>query len=236
VTRDTPTDAGRARAFLLVAVLLVVALGVGAWWFVRRDDADAVATLGECAAPPGEPTETPVGSWEVLPGDVETSFVGYRVDERFGGATVEKAATGRTGDVEGSLEVTEDAVTAAEVTAHLGGLQSNRTARDTALHTQGLETDEFPDATFTLTEPIPLRPLPEQGEALHAVATGTLELHGQEQAVEIPIDACWTGPTIRLSGSAPILLSDYGIEQIHTPIVDIADHGQLELTLVFTPR
>ena len=67
------------------------------------------------------------------------------------------------------------------------------------------------------------------------MATGTLELHGQTKTVEIPIDACWTGPTIRLSGRAPILFSDYGIDPIHTPIVDIADHGDLELRLVFTP-
>ena len=135
-----------------------------------------------------------------------------------------------------AIEVTDEAVTAATVVAHVDRLQSNRTARDTAIQTKGLETDEFPTATFTLTDPIPLRGSPAKGERVHAVATGTLELHGEEQPLEIPIDACWTGPTIRLSGSAPITFADYGIEPIHTPIVEIADQGQLELTLVFTPR
>jgi polyisoprenoid-binding protein YceI len=161
--------------------------------------------------------------------------VGYRVDERFGGETVTKTAAGRTGDVEGSFVVAGDTVTDTEVIADLTSLRSDRTARDSALRTKGLETERFPEARFTLTEPIDLAGTPEQGASIEAVAIGTLELHGEERDVQLPIEACWTGPTIRLSGSAPIMFADYGIEQIETPIVETADHGVLEFELVFTP-
>ena len=51
----------------------------------------------------------------------------------------------------------------------------------------------------------------------------------------MPVEACWTGATIRVSGSAPIVLADYGIDQVETPIVEIDDHGSLEFELTFVP-
>ena len=60
-------------------------------------------------------------------------------------------------------------------------------------------------------------------------------LHGETKAIEVPVEACWAGATIRVSGSAPIVLADYGIDQVETPIVEIDDHGSLEFELTFVP-
>jgi hypothetical protein len=51
----------------------------------------------------------------------------------------------------------------------------------------------------------------------------------------VPIEACWTGPTIRMSGSLPVVLADYDIPPVETPIVEIDDHGELEFELTFVP-
>ena len=221
---------------MLGLLVLLLAAGAALWWFVLRDDAPERAALGDCAPPAGADAgpASVEGSWQVRAGDPETVFVGYRIEERFGGETISKEAVGRTGEVEGTLASDGTAVTEASVVAQLTSLQSNRTARDTALRTKGLETDTFPEARFTLTEPIVLDP-PEVGVPVQADATGTLELHGTEREVVVPIEACWTGPTIRMSGSLPVVLADYGIPLVETPIVEIDDHGELELELTFVP-
>jgi polyisoprenoid-binding protein YceI len=229
-------ESGLVRGLVLGLLLLVVLAGAGFWWFVLREDAPERASLGDCA-PPADSDGGPAtieGAWTIQAGDPETVFVGYRIDERFGGETISKEAAGRTGDVTGSLSSDGTTVTEATVVAQLGSLQSNRTARDTALRTKGLETDTFPEARFTLTEPIPLE-APAAGQAVEANAAGTLELHGTERDVVVPVEACWTGPTIRMSGSLPVVLADYGIPQVETPIVDIEDRGELEFELTFVP-
>jgi polyisoprenoid-binding protein YceI len=230
-------EAGLVRRLVLGVLILVLLVGGATWWFVLRDDAPPPAALGDCASPTtGDAPDTPDGTWTVQPDvDPDAVFVGYRIDERFGGETVTKTATGRTSQVEGSLVIDGDQVTDTSIVANLATLSSNRTARDTAMRVKGLETDQFPDAEFTLTAPITLSPSPTVGVPVDATATGTLTLHGEENEVDVPIEACWTGLTIKLSGSAPIVLADYGIEQVQTPIVDIADHGELEFELVLTP-
>ncbi|MEQ1786311.1 MAG: YceI family protein [Acidimicrobiales bacterium] len=230
-------EAGLVRRLVVVILAVVLLCGAGVWWFVLRDDAPPPAALGDCASPAAsDAPDTPDGRWSLEPDpEREAVFVGYRIEERFGGETVTKTATGRTSDVEGSLVVTDGEVTEASIVAHLDSLRSDRTARDSAMRRRGLETDTFPEARFTLTAPIVLASAPTVGSATDAVATGTLELHGEQAEVDVPIEACWTGPTIKLSGSAPVVLADYGIEQVQTPIVDIADHGELEFELVFTP-
>jgi polyisoprenoid-binding protein YceI len=126
-------------------------------------------------------------------------------------------------------------VRAAEITADLSTLSSDKVARDTAIHGQGLETDTFPKSTFTLTAPASLPSAPQQGKAVKTKVRGELSLHGQTNAVTVPVDACWTGSTVKVSGSAPVVLDDYGIDAISTPIVKIDDHGSFELELTFVP-
>ena len=102
--------------------------------------------------------------------------------------------------------------------------------------TDGLETDDFPEASFTMSRATATLPAPPaKGRAVKATVPGDLELHGETKAVDVPVEACWTGATIRVSGSAPIVLADYGIDQVETPIVEIDDHGSLEFELTFVP-
>ena len=227
--------AGRARTFVLAALVVVLAAGGALWWFFLRDDAPEEATLvqSDCAISGGPATAD--GSWEVRPGTVEEGFVGYRIEELFGGETIKKTAVGRTPDVTGSMTVDASTISDVSIEADLTTLASDRTARDTKMTTDGLETDEFPEATFTMSEDATLPAPPATGKAVKTTVSGELELHGETKAVEVPVEACWTGATIRVSGSAPIVLADYGIDQVETPIVEMDDHGSLEFELTFVP-
>ena len=52
--------------------------------------------------------------------------------------------------------------------------------------------------------------------------------------VTLALQAEWTGDTIAVAGSAPIVLAEYGIAPISTGFVSVDDQGELELQLVFT--
>jgi polyisoprenoid-binding protein YceI len=81
------------------------------------------------------------------------------VREEFVGIGV-KDAVGRTGEVTGSAQVASTTIEAAELTADMTTLESDEARRDGALRDRGIETDRFPEATFTLTEPVRARAVP----------------------------------------------------------------------------
>ena len=78
------------------------------------------------------------------PGTVEEGFVGYRIQELFGGETIKKTAVGRTPDVTGSMTVAGTSISEVTIEADMTTLASDRTARDTKMTTDGLETERLP--------------------------------------------------------------------------------------------
>ena len=67
------------------------------------------------------------------------------------------------------------------------------------------------------------------------VVEGDLTLHGVTRSVTIPLDARLSGGVITVTGSLPIVFSDYAIEK-PTPfiVLSVADGGTMELQLLFT--
>ena len=173
--------------------------------------------------------DTSIGSFS----DFSGSFVGYRVQEQL--ATIgANTAVGRTPNVSGSMTISGSNVTAATITADLTSLQSNDQRRDGQLGRQGLQTDTYPTATFTLTAPIALGSVPVDGQTISATASGTLSLHGQTRTVQVPLKARRSGSVIEVTGSLPIVFSDYGIEKPQSfAVLTIADQGTMELQLFF---
>jgi len=179
------------------------------------------------------------GTWKVDPSvgsfsDFSGSFVGYRVEEELanvGAAT----AVGRTPDVTGSLTFAGSTVSAADFTANLATLQSDRSQRDGQLHRQALETDTYPTATFKLTQPIDLGAIPGDGQVVSATATGDLTIHGTTKSVQIPIQARLSGDVVTVTGSTTIVFADYGMSRPQSfMVLSIADHGIMEFQLQFT--
>ena len=151
--------------------------------------------------------------------------MGYRVEEELaniGAAT----AVGRTPGVTGSLTFDGTTVAAAEFSADLSTLQSDRAQRDGQLHRQALETDTYPTATFTLTQPIDLGAVPADGQVVEATATGELTIHGTTKSVQIPLEARLSGNVVTVTGSIDIVFADYGISRPSSfMVLSIADHG-----------
>lgn len=203
---------------------------------------DPSADIGASATPANSSSTTGGGldgMWNVDASigsfsDFSGSFVGYRVEEELanvGAAT----AVGRTPDVTGSLTLAGTQITAVEMSADLSTLQSDKSQRDGQLHRQALETDQFPTAAFSLTQPIDLGSVPADGQVIQATATGDLTIHGVTKSVQIPVEARVAGNVVTVTGSIDILFADYGMNRPTSFLVlSIADHGTMEFQLQFT--
>ncbi len=260
------TPARRRLLTAGAAVVAVALLGgFAAWWFLIRSDAPpevdlaaAVSTLVTTTTePPGAPATEPAGTAPATTAPAGTapattaaaagaagewivdaaagSFVGYRVEEELAGIGA-TTAVGRTAQVAGTMAIAGSTVTAVDVTADLTGLESDDSRRDRALRSRGLETEQFPESTFTLAEPIELGAPPADGQAFSGVAVGDLTLHGVTRRVEVPVEGQLTAGAIVVVGSLPIGFGDYEIEAPTSFVaLSVDDNGVLELQLVFRP-
>ena len=191
--------------------------------------ATATATEEPAAIWPDDPT----GEWVISSeGD---SFVGYRVNEELASVGA-FTAVGRTRGVTGSLTFDGAAITSVEIEADLRRLVSDDSRRDRALGSQGLEINDYPTASFSLTQPIALDAVPAEGDTIAVDAVGELTIHGVTNEVTIPLEGQRTGGFVVVVGSIEIVFADYGMD---TPsafiVVSIEDFGLMELQLVFEP-
>jgi polyisoprenoid-binding protein YceI len=238
------------------AVIVVVAMGL--WYLFLQPGGPAPVSLATAvpaasAAQGSDPAATPAasaggtapaagggdgitGTWAVDPSigsfsDFSGSFVGYRVKETLAnvGAT---EAVGRTADVTGSFTVDGTTITAASFKADLSTLRSDKQFRDDQLHRQALETDRFPEASFTLTSPVDLGAVPAEGATVEVGATGDLSLHGVTKSVEIPLRARRTGDVVTVTGTLPVVFADFGITPPQAMVVlSVEDNGVMEFQL-----
>ena len=237
-----------------MGIVLVVLAGAAfaGWWFLFRDDAPPEAdietageTLDEAAGSGGEAPEDSEaaddleGTWTVDPSigsfdDFSGTWAGYRFREELASIGA-NTAVGRTPDVTGTMTVDGDQVTAVEVEVDLTTLQSDQSQRDNALRTRGLETDQFPTATFTLTEPIPLPEEVADGEPVEVAATGELTIHGVTNEATIDLEAELRDDAAAVVASAPVVLADYEIDPpTGFSVLSVAEEGSFELQLFFT--
>ena len=105
----------------------------------RPPPASMVTSPGPGTLPPAaSPATASASSWPTSP--AESDAVG-RTDQVTGSITVESDGTTTT-------------LTAADLTVDTTSLASDELRRDNRLRREGLETDAFPTATFTLTAPV----------------------------------------------------------------------------------
>ena len=179
----------------------------------------------------GAALENIEGAWSVQ-ADSDNTFVGYRINEvltTIGAFEV----VARTPDVTGTLNVTGTTIDSVEVTAQVSTLTTDNPARDNAIRSQALETDAFPTATFSLTEPIELDGPPVAGQTFSVEAIGDLTIHGLRNNVTFPLDAQVVGEQIVVVGQLNILLDDYQIDAPSAPVVaSVEDNAILELSVV----
>ena len=249
----------RTRTIAL-ALLVVAAVAVGgfiAYDQVLRGDSVAALALPSASSSSdagGAPTLAPAssdpsasattdpstdgtvaGEWTVGAGSV----AGYRVREQLANLPAESDAVGRTEDVSGSITVEGGndgaQLTAGTLTVDTTTIQSDEARRDNRLRNEGLQTDQFPTATFTITEPVEVPAAALAGTPTDLTLVGDLTLHGVTKSIEIPAQAQLTDGKIQVAGSLTFPLSDFAISPPNVGgfILSIADEGALEFLVSF---
>jgi polyisoprenoid-binding protein YceI len=247
----------RNRSILaLVAILAIAAGGYLAYDNVLRGDdvaplalpstAPSAAVASPSAAASSDTAASPApasaaaegtvaGTWTVTTG----SEAGYRVRERLANLPAESDAIGRTGDVTGSITVVEAGdgaqLTAGDISIDTTTIASDESRRDNRMRSEGLQTDQFPAASFTLTQPVDVPAAALAGTATDVTLVGDLTLHGVTKSVEIPAQAVLTNGQIQVAGSLTFPLGDFQITPPNVGgfVVSIADEGALEFLVAF---
>jgi polyisoprenoid-binding protein YceI len=228
----------RLWKWLVLGLVVIVGLGVAGWYFFLKTDPEPRAEIKLTpivtdSTASGQAASGPDGTWTVKSGNSQ-NFVGYRVTEKLFANISDTEATGRTDDVEATMTIDGTTVKDVTVTADLRGLQSDNSFRDGRIKSEGLESDEFPQAKFVLSKPITLPAVPAAGDTLKTEATGQFTLHGVTKTVTIPLEGRWDGKQVQVVGTLPIAFSDYGITAPTAPAVaSVDDHGEMELQLFF---
>ena len=228
----------RLWKWLVVGLVVIVGLAFAGWYFFLKTDPEPRAAIKNTpvvteSTAAGEASAGTDGTWTVKPGN-QSNFVGYRVTEKLFANISESEATGRTDNVTASMTIDGTTVSDVSVTADLRDLQSDNSFRDGRIRSEGLESDEFPEAKFVLSEPITLSKVPEAGETVNTEAKGKFTLHGVTKDVTIQLEGRYDGKQVQVVGSMPIAFDDYGVSAPSAPAVaSVDDHGEVELQLFF---
>lgn len=221
------------------AIVLLGIVGGVAWWLGLFSSEPEEATVEAAVEALSKDADADVvvsiddlnGEWTIARG--EATFVGYRVEEVLANIG-ETTAVGRTPAVDGLLNAEGTTITSVEIMADMTQLKSGTDGRDNHLRRSSLETDTFPEASFSLTGPIDVGSVPAAGETMSFTASGDLTVHGTTNAVEVPLEATVVDDSLVIVGSTEIAMSDYDIAIPSAPIVArVEDVGIMEFSLVF---
>lgn len=174
-----------------------------------------------------EPADGFDGEWKAT----DASEFGYRVEEVLAG--VNTTAVGRSNEIDATLTIDGTTATAIDVEVPVETIESDESRRDNRFRGAIMNVDEFPTATFVLTEPIDFGSIPTGDETITATATGDLTLRGVTNTVTFGVTAQTTGGRIGVLGSIPVVFADYGIDNPSFGQIKTEDHGLVEFVLVF---
>lgn len=177
------------------------------------------------------------GTWQIAKGD--NTFAGYRVREKLAKLPAQSDAVGQTNDVTGSMKVQRTAegytISELQVEANLQTLKSNESKRDEKIKTMGIQTDQYPTATFVSAGPVLVPAAAIAGNETTMDLPGDLTLHGVTKRVTIPVQAKVVGDQIEVVGSLTFPMSDFSIQPPSiSPFVQVEPRGTMEFKVRLT--
>ena len=215
----------RTKAAVGIGAAVVVVGGAAAifgpgWYADRAEEAAADTPSLSASAAPADTADS-AGTWTVSDG----SYAGYRLDEVLQGEDV--TVTGRTEDVTGEVTIAEGEVTEANIEVKVATIATDSGNRDGYFRENAIEADQFPTATFELTEPAAL----EEG-ATEVELVGDLTVHGETKSVTVDAEVGGDGTNaLQVVGSVPITFADFGVEAPNLGFVSVEDTGSVEFSL-----
>jgi polyisoprenoid-binding protein YceI len=239
-----PSRPRRLAPWVIAAVVIVpLVLFAGAYLLFFNEDSPDELTLSAPPATEGGATTPPeagsggsaplAGTWNVAPG----SIAGYRVREKLAALPASSDAVGRTESVSGTVTVRQSGAQlvadGVNVEVDVSTLRSDENRRDSRIRTSGLQTDEYPTATFVSTAPVTLPAGTEAGQAVTADITGDMTIHGVTRRVTIPLEVRLTGAEGEVVGKLTFPFSDFGMSPPNVGgFVSVENDATLEFKLL----
>jgi hypothetical protein len=104
--------------------------------------------------------------------------------------------------------------------------------RDQRIHSIGLQSDQFPTATWKLTTPVKLPASFRNGKVLHLRATGVFNIRGTSKSETIPIDMQLSKSGIETTGSLTFPWSEFNMTAPSVGgFVNVANTATMEFDL-----
>lgn len=222
-----------------LAVIAAVVVGGAIWWFAIREDNELATNAPEIptditrtaltpAATAGTgTTPSPSGgqAYTIIP---ERSEAAYFADEKLANLALPSTAKGSTKDITGTFYLTEDGLAldpsqTSTFTVDLRTLKSDQDRRDNRVQNDGLQTAQFPTATFTAKSVTGYDPAIGEGGEQTLRLTGTLDLHGVQKDVTWEVKARREGDLMTALATLNFKYEEFGI-----PILNVAGFVTVE--------
>ncbi len=178
-----------------------------------------------------EPASTDMnGSWSVVVGAIPNhSSAGFTFEEILPGE--EKTTSGSTIDVTGDIEIANDTLNSGLITVDMTNITTDQEKRDINVRMRLLHTDEFPTATFEVTQPVDLSEIPADGTVGQVVVPGELTVHGQTNEVAPTFDVLRDGDQVIIASDIEINRLDYNVETPEFVAAKIDEMGEINVRL-----
>ena len=206
-----------------------------------------VAPAPPTAAPvPVTPAPTTQPSAAPLDGGVELTLVSganearYRVREELANLPAPIDAVGKTQQVSGAIVLDKSGKVVpaqSKITINLASLTSDESRRDGFIQRRTLETSQFPNAIFTVTEVTGLpAALPNEGDHTFML-TGDLTIKGVTKPVSWDVTASFSPQEVTGSANTSITFELFELDKPSVLIVlSLADTLNLEIDFTATRR
>jgi polyisoprenoid-binding protein YceI len=229
----------KTRRGLVMAVgggLIVAVVALAATYFLLFPTSApkrfSVTTPATAATTTATASNRIAGQWTVATG----SKAGYRVREKLAFLPAQNDAVGRTSQITGGATLAQSGdkvtVTAASFRIDVSTLASDRAQRDARIHSIGLESDQYPTATFKLSKPIVLPAGATDGKVITIPATGAFTIHGTTKTETVPLQLSLTPTALQAIGSLTFPWADFGMTAPSVGgFVNVTDKATMEFDL-----
>lgn len=224
-SRKTTALVVAGSIFIVVAVLIAMVplmLNLFGGGGVKTEGIDAQSV---------KPASTEIdGEWKVTnrPGSNHSS-AGFTIDEVLPGER--RTTSGSTKSVSGTVTIEGGTLTAGEIDVDMTAITSDSDVRDNNVRRKILLTDQYPNASFSVTEPVDLSGIPEDGAIAQIELTGDLTIMDQTNEITDTFDVARSGDRLLVAGDIHINRLDYGVETPEFVAASIDEEGEINIRL-----
>lgn len=223
----------RKRTALIVAVsiFIVIAVVVAAIpLFILFRQGSGVKTQPVDHAKVSPASTGLDGRWEVTkrPGANFTS-AGFTFNEVLPGER--RSTSASTQGVTGYAVIEAGTLTAGEITVDMTHLTSDSDVRDENVRRRILNTDQFPEATFVVTEPVDLSGVPDNGTVGLVQLRGDMTIRGETRNVVGDFEVARSADRLVVGGTIPINREEFGVKSPELVAAKIAEDGEVNVRL-----